>query len=61
VPGVVGIVSAGPMGSALGARLRAGGVRVVVALDGRSERTRRLAGEGGLEDVGPLGALVHEA
>ena len=42
---VVGIVSAGAMGSALGARLRDGGARVVVALDGRSERTRR-AGSG---------------
>ena len=49
------------MGSAIGARLREGGVRVVVALDRRSERTRRLAGEAGAEDVGTLGALVHEA
>jgi len=56
---VVGIVSAGAMGSALGARLRAGGARVVVALDGRSERTRRLAAEAGLEDVGALGSLLR--
>jgi 3-hydroxyisobutyrate dehydrogenase-like beta-hydroxyacid dehydrogenase len=49
------------MGSALGARLRDGGVRVLVALDGRSDRTRRLAGEAGLEDVGSLAALVREA
>jgi 3-hydroxyisobutyrate dehydrogenase-like beta-hydroxyacid dehydrogenase len=48
------------MGSAIGARLRDGGVRVVVALDGRSERTRRLAGEVGVEDVGTLEALVRE-
>jgi 3-hydroxyisobutyrate dehydrogenase-like beta-hydroxyacid dehydrogenase len=58
---VVGIVSAGGMGSALGARLRGGGARVVVALDGRSERTRRLAAEAGLEDVGALAALLREA
>lgn len=49
------------MGSALGARLRAGGARVVVALDGRSERTRRLAAGAGLEDVGSLSALLREA
>jgi len=49
------------MGSAIGARLREGGVRVVAALDGRSERTRRLAGDAGVEDVGTLEALVHEA
>ena len=56
---VVGIVSAGAMGSALGARLRHGGARVVVALDGRSERTRRLAAETGLEDVGSIEELVR--
>ena len=58
---VVGIVSAGAMGSALGARLRDGGARVVVALEGRGERTRRLAGEAGLEDVGSVAALLREA
>ena len=58
---VVGIVSAGAMGSALGARLRGGGVRVIVALDGRSARTRRLAAEAGLEDVGALASLLREA
>ena len=49
------------MGSALGARLRDGGARVVVALDGRSERSRRLAKEAGLEDVGSLAALLRES
>jgi 3-hydroxyisobutyrate dehydrogenase-like beta-hydroxyacid dehydrogenase len=58
---VVGIVSPGAMGSALGARLRDGGACVVVALDGRSERSRRLATEAGLEDAGSLGALLREA
>jgi 3-hydroxyisobutyrate dehydrogenase-like beta-hydroxyacid dehydrogenase len=61
VASVVGIVSPGAMGSALGARLREGGARVVVALEGRSERTRRLASEAGLEDVGSLAALLGEA
>lgn len=49
------------MGSALGARLRDGGVRVLVALDGRSARTRLLAREAGLEDVRTLEALLGEA
>ena len=49
------------MGSALGARLRDGGVRVVVALDGRSGRTRRLAEEASLDDVGTLDTLVADA
>jgi len=61
VPKVVGIVSPGAMGSALGARLRDGRARVVVALEGRSERTRRLAAETGLEDVGSLATLLREA
>lgn len=58
---VVGLVGAGEMGSALGARLRDGGARVVVALDGRSDRTRTLARDAGLEDVGSLEAVLGEA
>lgn len=58
---VVGIVGSGAMGSALGARLRSGGARVVVALEGRSERSRRLAADAGLEDVGSLRALAGVA
>ena len=38
---VVGIVSAGAMGSALGARLRAGGASVLVALNGLQLRILR--------------------
>jgi len=58
---VVGLVGVGEMGSALGARLREGGARVVVALDDRSERTRRLAAEAQLENVGGLDALLGAA
>ena len=58
---LVGIVSPGAMGSALGRTLRDGGSRVVVSLDGRSERSRRLATEAGLEDVGSLDVLLREA
>ena len=54
----VGLIGAGEMGSALGARLRDGGASVVVALDGRSERSRRRAVETGLDDVGSLDALL---
>jgi 3-hydroxyisobutyrate dehydrogenase-like beta-hydroxyacid dehydrogenase len=58
---VVGLVGCGAMGSALGARLRAGGARVVVSLDGRSERSRRLSEAAELEDVGTLAALTRAA
>lgn len=58
---VVGLVGCGAMGSALGARLRAGGARVLVSLDGRSERSRRLAQAAGLEDVGTLEPLAGAA
>lgn len=49
------------MGSALGARLREGGVRVVVALEGRSPRARALADAASLDDVGSLEALLGTA
>ena len=45
----VGVVSAGAMGSAIGAALARGGERVVTTLAGRSERTARLADRAGLE------------
>ncbi|WP_305788693.1 NAD(P)-dependent oxidoreductase [Symbioplanes lichenis] len=46
---VVGMVSPGYMGAGLGSALRAGGARVVTTLTGRSDRSRRLAAEAGLE------------
>jgi 3-hydroxyisobutyrate dehydrogenase-like beta-hydroxyacid dehydrogenase len=49
------------MGSVLGARLRDGGARVLVALDGRSARTRQLSREAGLEDVGTLEAILSRS
>lgn len=54
----VGLVGTGSMGSKLGAGWQAGGSRVVAALVGRSERSRRLAVAVGLEDVGNLDAVV---
>jgi 3-hydroxyisobutyrate dehydrogenase-like beta-hydroxyacid dehydrogenase len=57
----VGVVSAGAMGSAIGAALRQGGAEVVTTLAGRSERTARLAREAGLECLPDLEAVVREA
>jgi 3-hydroxyisobutyrate dehydrogenase-like beta-hydroxyacid dehydrogenase len=57
----VGIISPGDMGSALGEKLAKGGARVVVALDARSERTKALAADAGLEDVGSVDRMVQEA
>ena len=57
----VGIVSAGAMGSAVGAAYRAAGRRVVTTLAGRSERTRGLAQAAGLELLPDLDDVVREA
>jgi 3-hydroxyisobutyrate dehydrogenase-like beta-hydroxyacid dehydrogenase len=46
---IVGIVSPGAMGSAIGGSLLRGGARVVATMAGRSERTKRLAQAAGLE------------
>lgn len=55
----IGIVSPGAMGSALGRALVAGGARVVATVEGRSERTRRLAD--GLELVAGIDDVVGAA
>jgi 3-hydroxyisobutyrate dehydrogenase-like beta-hydroxyacid dehydrogenase len=57
----VGIISAGAMGSAVGAAYRAGGHRVVTTVAGRSERTVDLAGAAGLELLPDLNRVVAEA
>jgi 3-hydroxyisobutyrate dehydrogenase-like beta-hydroxyacid dehydrogenase len=57
----VGTISAGAMGSAVGAAYRAGGHRVVTTVAGRSERTVDLAGAAGLELLPDLGRVVAEA
>jgi 3-hydroxyisobutyrate dehydrogenase-like beta-hydroxyacid dehydrogenase len=54
----IGIVSPGAMGSAIGATLVRHGARVVVALQGRSERSSARTRQAGLEDVGTLLELV---
>jgi 3-hydroxyisobutyrate dehydrogenase-like beta-hydroxyacid dehydrogenase len=55
------MVSAGAMGSAVGAALRRGGVRVITTLAGRSDRTARFARKAGLECLPSLAALIEAA
>ncbi len=55
------MLSAGDMGHAVGRVARDRGCRVVTSLDGRSERTRALAQDAGIEDGGGLAAVVDAA
>jgi 3-hydroxyisobutyrate dehydrogenase-like beta-hydroxyacid dehydrogenase len=48
----IGILSPGDMGAGVARCLRAAGLSVVTALEGRSERTRARAAAAGLEDAG---------
>jgi 3-hydroxyisobutyrate dehydrogenase-like beta-hydroxyacid dehydrogenase len=57
----VAVVSPGAMGSAMADALVRGGARVVATLDGRSERTARLAERAPLELLPDLGAVVRGA
>ena len=57
-PACIGIYSPGDMGQAVGAVLAGNGLRVVAALEGRSARTRALAAQAAIEDVGSLEALA---
>src|SRR2546421_967052 len=58
---VVGIVSPGAMGSAVGDALRRGGARVVTTIAGRSERTARLAQRAELEVLPSVEDVVRAA
>jgi 3-hydroxyisobutyrate dehydrogenase-like beta-hydroxyacid dehydrogenase len=58
---VIGLMSPGDMGHGVGRALRESGRRVLTNLSGRSERTRSLAAEAGLEDAGSLEAIMAEA
>src|SRR5438067_8093965 len=57
----VAVMSPGDMGHAVGRRLREHGLRVITCLRGRSERSRRLAAQAGIEDVPDEQALVQQA
>src|SRR6516165_11930838 len=56
----VGLMSPGDMGQAVAIQIKAKGLHVYTALEHRSERTRGLAREAGLADVGTLARLVVE-
>lgn len=58
---VVGIISPGDMGAAIGAVLRGSGLDVLACLEGRSALTRLRATEAGFREVGGYDALVREA
>jgi 3-hydroxyisobutyrate dehydrogenase-like beta-hydroxyacid dehydrogenase len=55
----VGVMSPGDMGQAVAAQIKAKGLAVYTALEHRSERTKGLAREAGLIDVGSLAQLVE--
>ena len=55
------VMSPGDMGHAVGAALRAGGLRVITCLEGRSARSRALAKQAGIEAVPDDETLVREA
>jgi 3-hydroxyisobutyrate dehydrogenase-like beta-hydroxyacid dehydrogenase len=57
----VAIVSPGDMGHAVGRALGEHGLSVIASLNGRSERTRELAAQGGIRDVRSLEEMVSEA
>jgi 3-hydroxyisobutyrate dehydrogenase-like beta-hydroxyacid dehydrogenase len=57
----IGIMSPGVMGSGVGRFLARNGYRVVTALDGRSDFTRRRAAENGFEDLGDLDSVVADS
>ena len=56
----VGLMSPGDMGQAVAIQIKAKGLNVYTALEHRSERTRALAREAGLTDLGTLARLVVE-
>lgn len=57
----VAVISAGEMGTGVARRLRDGGLRVVTALEGRSDRTRDRAASVGMEDAGSLAGALGQA
>jgi 3-hydroxyisobutyrate dehydrogenase-like beta-hydroxyacid dehydrogenase len=58
---VVGILSPGAMGSAIGASLRAGGARVVTTVAGRSPRSAQFAQDAGIEVLPGIDEVVSAA
>lgn len=57
----VAVLSPGDMGSAVGSALASNGLRVITALNGRSDRTKELATSSSIEDAGTLENVVEQA
>jgi len=57
----IGILSPGDMGQAIAAVLNQHGLKTIAALNERSERTRQLAAQVNIQDVGSLKQLVIES
>ena len=56
----VGLMTPGDMGQGVAIQIKARGFTVCTALDKRSERSRKLAREAGLTDLGSVARLVSE-
>lgn len=56
----VGLMTPGDMGQAVAMQVKARGYTVCTALEGRSARSRALAEEAGLQDLGTIARLVAE-
>ena len=56
----VGLMTPGDMGQAVAMQIKAKGLTVCTALDRRSERSRGLARQAGLADVGTVARLIAE-
>jgi 3-hydroxyisobutyrate dehydrogenase-like beta-hydroxyacid dehydrogenase len=57
----IGFMTPGDMGQGVAMQLRNKGFTVLTALDKRSERSRKMAAEAGLTDVGSIARLVAES
>ena len=57
----IGFMTPGDMGQGVAMQLKKKGYTVLTALDKRSERSRRMAAEAGLTDVGSIARLVADS
>jgi len=56
----IGVMSPGDMGQAIAQQLKNNGFKVCTALDSRSARSKALAREAGLTDVGSIAKLIEQ-
>ncbi len=56
----IGVMSPGDMGQAIAQQLKSKGLKVCTALDNRSARSKALAAEAGLADVGSIAKLTEQ-